>query len=74
MAFKSLEESKEIRILQTDKGKCIIVLKESMHKMSSLLEPGVCKFLCKEPTFQNENMQMLLAKNKLSCMLAGNMN
>jgi hypothetical protein len=56
MALKSLEESKEVEILQADKVKFMIILIESLYKeMSSLLEPGV---------LQIEKMRMTLTKNK----------
>jgi hypothetical protein len=32
MALKSLQDNKEIRILQTDKGNCMVVLNESIYK------------------------------------------
>jgi hypothetical protein len=39
MALKSLKDNKEIRILQADKGNCMVVLKNSTfkEKLSSLL-------------------------------------
>jgi hypothetical protein len=47
MALKSLEISKKIRILQTDKGNCTNVLIESTRreKTSSQIEPRVNKIL-----------------------------
>jgi hypothetical protein len=39
MTLKSLKDNKEIRILQADKGDCVVVLNESTYKekISSLL-------------------------------------
>jgi hypothetical protein len=51
---RSIKDNKEIKILQADKGNCMVVLNESTYKekMASLLESGVCKILHKDPTSQ----------------------
>jgi hypothetical protein len=64
---RSLKDSKEIRILQADKGNCTIVLNECTctEKMSSLLESGAHKILLKDTTSQiQRKMRKLLTKHK----------
>jgi vacuolar-type H+-ATPase subunit C/Vma6 len=67
MALKSLKDKTEIRILQADKGNCMVVLKESTYreKISSLLESGVYEILRKDLMSQIERkIQKLLSKHK----------
>jgi hypothetical protein len=56
MALKSLKHTKEIRIQQTNKGNCMLVLNESIYteKISSLLESGVYETLHEDPMSQIE--------------------
>jgi hypothetical protein len=66
MALKTLKDFKEIRILQTDKGNCMLELNESIYreKISSQLVSGVYKTLHKDPTSQIERkIQKLLTKH-----------
>jgi hypothetical protein len=72
-ALKSLKEKKEIRILQGDKGNCMVLLNESIYKekVSSLLESWVYELLCKDPKFQTERkIRKLLTKHKTVLPLA----
>jgi hypothetical protein len=49
---KSLILNKDIRTLQTDEGKCIVVLDQykNKYKLNTLLEPVVYEHLLKNPT------------------------
>jgi hypothetical protein len=65
--FKTLKDSKEIRILQADKGNRRVVLNESTYKekVSSLVESRVYYILHKDPSFQIERkIQKLLTIHK----------
>jgi hypothetical protein len=67
MTLKSSKDDKEIRILQANKGNCMLVLNESTYKekISSLLESGVYEILLKNPTSQIERkVRKLLTKHK----------
>jgi hypothetical protein len=66
-ALKSLKSTKQIRILQADKGSCTVVLNESTYKnkICSPLESGVYEILRKDPTSQIERkIRELLAKQE----------
>jgi hypothetical protein len=67
MAFKSMKDNKDIRILQAEKGNCTVLSNESTYKekISSLLESGVYDLLRKDTTSQIERkVRKLLAKHK----------
>jgi hypothetical protein len=55
-AMKSLRLNKDIRILQEDKGNCMVVLDESKYKdkLNTLVEYGVYVLLPKDPTAKVE--------------------
>jgi hypothetical protein len=59
--------NKDIRILQTDKGNCIVMFDESKYKekLNTLLESGVYKPLPKDPTAKvDRKIHKLLSKQK----------
>jgi hypothetical protein len=67
IALKSLKENKQIRILQADKGNCMVVFNDSTYKekITSLLQSGVYEPLSKDPTSQIEmKVWKLLTKHK----------
>jgi hypothetical protein len=67
MALNSLEEEKQIRILEADKGNYTVELNESTYneKISSLLESEVCEILRKEPKSQiDRKLWKVLTKHK----------
>jgi hypothetical protein len=69
MELKSLK-SKEVRILQPEKGKCTVVLNEITFKnISSLLESGVYGIICQVPLSQIESKvrQRLTKHNIVTC-------
>jgi len=66
-SIKSLKENKDTRLLQADKGNCIVVLDDSeyKHALNSLQESGVYEPLSKNTTSAVETeVQELLSKYK----------
>jgi hypothetical protein len=70
MGSISLENNKEIRILRTNKGNCMLVLHEFTYKekLSSLLESGVYEIPREDPASQIE--RMMLSRNKIVLPIA----
>jgi hypothetical protein len=66
-AIKSLEQDKDIRIIQADKGNCTVVINEIdyQYKLNVLLQSGAYEPIAKDPTLKIERkIQSLLSKHK----------